>query len=342
MGVRTTSTPKSYFGRFKETGANADYVAPQGVSATGGNQSPPSGLTPGDGYVYHVFTASGSLVVASGTATDGSALILAGGGGGGASMGGGGGSGGALYDNGSVPIKPGTYTVTVGAGGVRGGVSGAGSPTNNGGTGGNSQFYHPDDPTPKRATALGGGGGGSYTYHHPGADGAPGGSGGGCGGNYPTSPHTLTNPGTQPANNPDPTIWTTLGNPSGAGSGTPYGGAGGGGLQTAGTGSPLPTTSGGPGGAGYPLPIFPGPGLGLPAIPSDVWGAGGQGNGYPNNPTPHRSPRDNIGGQGGPGQGPYPGGSAVTNSGSGGGGGTYSSGPGGSGGSGVVIVRYPA
>ena len=78
MGVRTTSTPKSYFGRFKETGANADYVAPQSVSATGGNQSPPSGLTPGDGYVYHVFTASGSLVVASGTATDGSALILAG------------------------------------------------------------------------------------------------------------------------------------------------------------------------------------------------------------------------------------------------------------------------
>ena len=81
-------------------------------------------------------------------------LVVAGGGGGGANKGGGGGAGGLIYNN-SFTVTPGSsYTVTVGTGGA--GIS---SPTNAGGTGGNSVFGS--------LTAYGGGGGATDTSNAP-------------------------------------------------------------------------------------------------------------------------------------------------------------------------------
>lgn len=307
-----------------------------GISASGGTE-----FEPGDGYKYHVFDVSGTLVVTAGESTDASVMVLAGGGGGGTSLGGGGGSGGMLYANGTYPIVPGTYTATIGGAGA-GGNPGGGSPTYNGGVGGNSEFYLPTEPAPEKGVALGGGGGGSYLYHHPGSLGTAGGCGGGTGGGYPTTPvGTGSNPGTQPANNPNPTVWTTYGFASGAGAGGGYGGAAGGGTAAiGGPGSPLPA-GGALGGDAVAIPIFPGPGLGETQIPSNKWGAGGQANGYPG-VTGGGTSTDSIGGTAGEPSGVNAGSNGVVNSGSGGGGGAYSAGPGFNGGSGIVIVRYSA
>jgi len=62
------------------------------IVASGGTKS-----TPGDGFIYHVFTSSGSLVVTEGTGSEFNCLIVGGGGGGGFDRGGGGGAGG-LYN----------------------------------------------------------------------------------------------------------------------------------------------------------------------------------------------------------------------------------------------------
>ena len=51
-------------------------AAPPVIDASGGTKA-----TPGDGYTYHVFTSSGSFVVASGT--DNMDILMVGGGGGG-------------------------------------------------------------------------------------------------------------------------------------------------------------------------------------------------------------------------------------------------------------------
>ena len=89
-------------GVFKEAdfslrGATQQSRKPQpALIATGGNQSPGDGLAPGNGYRYHTFTSSGSLVVtdAAGTAE---ILLVAGGGSGSGNSGyssyGGGGAG---------------------------------------------------------------------------------------------------------------------------------------------------------------------------------------------------------------------------------------------------------
>lgn len=85
-------------------------------------------------------------------------LVVGAGGAGGGNRGGGGGAGGVL--SGSTSITPGSYAVTVGAGGI--GVLGAG------GDGGSSSFQN--------IVASGAGGGGSSSS----AAGGPGGSGGGA------------------------------------------------------------------------------------------------------------------------------------------------------------------
>ncbi len=91
---------------------------PEPIAATGGTKS-----TPGDGYVYHVFTSSGSLSVTQGKGSEYNFLVVGAGGGGGFDRGGGGGAGG-LYNATDVKMgAPGTYPVTIGGGG-----SGAPSP----------------------------------------------------------------------------------------------------------------------------------------------------------------------------------------------------------------------
>ena len=82
-------------------------------SATGGNIA--DGITPGDGYTYHTFSTSGSLVV-SGTGTV-DILVVAGGGGGGGRAGGGGGAGGVVEVV-NAPLTGGSYSISVGSGGA--------------------------------------------------------------------------------------------------------------------------------------------------------------------------------------------------------------------------------
>ena len=82
------------------------------ISASGGNID---GATPGNGYVYHIFTASGAFTVNSG-AGDVEYVVVGGGAGGGYQAGGGGGSGGGV--SGTMPVTPGPITVTIGSGGT--------------------------------------------------------------------------------------------------------------------------------------------------------------------------------------------------------------------------------
>ena len=89
----------------------AQYVL-QGVIATGG------AISDGGGYRRHTFLSSGSFVVTNGGSID--YLVVGGGGSGGGNSstrsGGGGGAGG--YLTGTVSLAAGTYTITVGAGGM--------------------------------------------------------------------------------------------------------------------------------------------------------------------------------------------------------------------------------
>lgn len=84
--------------------------------ATGGSilQTVSSSVGRADTYNVHVFTSSGNLVVSEGGSVE--YLVVGAGGGGGSAMGGGGGAGGFLTGN--VTLTPGTYTVTIGAGGT--------------------------------------------------------------------------------------------------------------------------------------------------------------------------------------------------------------------------------
>ena len=77
-------------------------------------------------YAVHVFTNSSRMVITEGGLID--ILIVGGGGGGGASStgGGGGGAGGFVYRQGD-PVSPGTYNITVGAGGAGGCTNGLSS-----------------------------------------------------------------------------------------------------------------------------------------------------------------------------------------------------------------------
>ena len=117
----------------------------------------------------HFFTTVGSAsLVCSGTG-NAEILVIAGGGAGGSDRGGGGGGGGYIY-NSSYGLSTGTYSVTVGAGGV---PVQAGTPDGNGrqgGNGGNSSFTG-------LTVAVGGGGGGGCSGQR---DGLAGGSGGGA------------------------------------------------------------------------------------------------------------------------------------------------------------------
>ena len=101
------------------------------IDASGGNIV---GAEPGNGYKYHVFTSAGAFTVNSG-AGDVEYLVVAGGGGG---YGGGGGDGGyrssitgestggggSLESALPISTSPGSYTVTIGAGGKGAAVGG--------------------------------------------------------------------------------------------------------------------------------------------------------------------------------------------------------------------------
>jgi len=303
------------------------------ISATGGNQTPSSGLAPGNGYKYHVFTSTGpsSFVVSSAPAVATIEILMVAGGGGGGWLHYGGGAGGVIFYGStptpvtwgsSLPIVAGSYSLSVGAGGntpASGADSPAPTPALIAAHGGDTTFTHPSGPF----TAQGGGVG---LYAGSGFDTNPyyrGGSGGHGEGAYPGSP------------NPSPQRQGFPGAPPSTNSGNHGGGGAGGVGQPGPTGTSGWNSVGGAGGIGVQFPNFTGPLIGVPALnPLNGYYAGGGGGAARNDNNGGPAPQTGYGGAGGLGGGgsgvgsrgrTYPGGpapyvAAVTNSGGGGGG----------------------
>ena len=288
-----------------------------GISATGGDIT--LDIT---GYKVHIFTTVGpaTFQVNSG-AGDVEYLVVAGGGAGGGQYGGGGGAGGLRTNlsghplaGPSIPIGPGTYAVTVGAGGAYATPS-----ENQGVTGSDSSLQYSGGTI----TAFGGGGGGA-----PGGRGKDGGSGGG--GGAQSGPTAVRGTGNTPPLSPP------QGNPGGTGAylNGPRSGGGGGGAGAAGDNATDPEC--GDGGIGVQVLIAGNPSpIGTPGPSGDGWFAGGGGGGGFSS-TP---------GTGGAGGGANGGGSdapdATANTGGGGGGANHpNASTGGDGGPGIVVIRY--
>ena len=302
--------------------------------ATGGDAT----YTPGNGYKYHKFTTSGSLVISAQEPVNIDVLVVAGGGGGGAYYGGGGGGGGVAHAE-SMPIASGTYPVNIGSGGT----PPAGPPNSyTGDPGSNSYFGTPGQgigSQPDYILAKGGGGGGKGTE----VAGLTGGSGGGSGGGDPAPADGQE---TQSGTNPSPFV-TDYGNPGGFS--TPTGGyapAGGGGAGAAGGSINGDLDGAGNGGNGRAFPTFAYPLVGMsplnPRSPSNSHYAGGGGGGIY---SASATGREGKGGHGGGGAGggspsPFPE-NGIDTLGAGGGGRHGGDIPnGGDGGDGIVIVRY--
>jgi hypothetical protein len=243
--------------------------------ATGGT------VTPSGAYKIHTFTTTGNtnFILTSPASITAQVLVVGGGGSGGSAyVGGGGGAGGAVY-NATFTITAGTYTVTVGTGGVRTtagvgyvGPSGVNSSfssiTGTGGGGGGSYMN-------VAATNGGCGGGGPFNNGQfgtgsQGGNGAPygtdglggyncGGGGGGMGGTAPTPSGVRPSGGAGATYTVAGTAYTLAGG-GGAGSdgqgglgqaGGGLGGNGGGGGQTPSSGGDAtPNTGSGGGGGG--------------------------------------------------------------------------------------------
>ena len=289
-----------------------------GLTATGGVIS--DYTDSGTIYRSHIFTSSGTFNVSQ-LSTDYpntvDYLVVGGGGGGGSSYNGGSGGGGAggFRTGTGIPVStsPGSYTITVGAGGNRGNSA----PSHDPGFDGSLSSFGP-------ISSNGGGGGGSRA-----SSGRSGGSGGGTG-------DQLSSAGGS-GNSPTP-YSPPQGNPGGAGGdggSDRSGGGGGGASQSGSSGSPGPNQ--GRGGDGTVSSItgistyYAGGGGGgkyIPYAPTTPL-SGGAGGGAPGGIAPQNTP--NI----------APSASQATGGGGGGGGGReVADGFGGKGGSGIVVVRY--
>ena len=308
---------------------------PAFVAATGGT------VTTSTDYKIHTFTGDGCFVVSCGGNAVGSNtvdyLVIAGGGSGGTSdRAGGGGGGGYRFSNGTasgcysagpaplgasaLPVSATTYPITVG-----GGAAGVTGPNNKGNQGSNSVF------STITSTGGGWGGAGSLTYGNTTMDGGNGGSGGGSGGTGDTNPADPLG-GVQGTGNTPP-VSPPQGNPGGAGQHFPgewaAGGGGGGAGAVGGVPSPKSTPLATPaitgaGGAGLtscitgsPVTRTGGGGATGGNIPASLGGSGGGGGGC----------NSGTGGGGG------------ANTGSGGGAGPNPAGSG-AGGKGIVVIRY--
>ena len=279
----------------------------------------PNPNTPGNGYIYHIFTAPGTFTVTTSGYID---LLLVGGGAGGgkgspSSVRGGGGGAGGFREEYNIFCPAQSYTITIGSGG-----NGTSSYGGNGSPGGTSYFTSPPagfkliNNTTSTSLSVGGGGGGSGAGS---GLGSPQGSGGGGEGN---------------GGGPGPS--GTYGSPGGRGNVSPYYAAGaGGGAYELGANAP----GGNYGGAGGDGRVAFAGDTGIPTgyggpAPSEQFGgsgrcfAGGGGG----------AGRSGAGAGGAGGAGGGNGGNATTNTGSGGGG---SSPPGsaGNGAPGIVIIR---
>jgi len=271
------------------------------------------------GFKYHLFTSSSNFVVSMDSKTV-NYLVVGGGGGGGDRHGGGGGGGGVL--TGTWTASVGTYTVTVGLGGVAGYYETNNStPRGAGIKGGDSSL----SGTGVSVTANGGGGGGTYDGNPTGTVG----SGGGGGGNNLGG------------------VAGTAGQGNSGGSGAGPGGGGGGGAG--GVGANANTSTGGIGTTSYStqlLAVGYGTSFAVPTSPNVVISGGvayiaaGGGGAASGGPGPGGS-----GGLGGGGRGDWNASfiqAGTANTGGGGGGSRSESEPsfGRDGGSGLVLLWY--
>lgn len=219
--------------RYDVSGKNREFYTFENAPGLGSYATGGTVIDGGDGYIYHIFTGSGTFTVDRPPAAIDSVdyLIVAGGGAvipepAGAS--GGGGAGGLLFGN--VPVSNGSYPIVVGGGGP--------SVNNVPTTTGNQRNGSPS--TAFGLIATGGGSGGNVA---PGGDGRPGGSGGGG-----AFPGAIGGAGNVPATIPRQGYSGAT--PAGSASGG--GGAGGNGIA----GGPS-TSQVGAGGSGRLDPNFP-------------------------------------------------------------------------------------
>ena len=352
------------------TGSRFGFGAgPSGGGAAGalqitGGTTTPAGIAPGNGYRYHVFTSSGSLVVASGS-TNIEYLVVGGGGAGGGYYGGAGGGGGVRSNDPAggpggpspsrepdYPITPGTYPIVVGAGGD--------SPVYEGG--GHSSFNDTNVNSLGKIRSEGGGagsqgGGAGYPQGHPGGSGGGGGAGPGTTG---AGVGNRLIPGSDGNYGGNDTPVPNQGFPGGTG-GSPSGqynaGGGGGAGGAGGNGDPNSLSGGSFGGPGKANPSFAAP-LIAPEIPSPVrtrfttdvgptglFGGGGGGHRGNQGSYGDRAGPGGGGGVGGPGNSPQGGEPGCDFTGGGAGGHSLNPGnsapyDGGDGGKGIVIIRY--
>jgi hypothetical protein len=272
----------------------------------------------GTNYTAHIFTGSGTFEVLTGGEAE--VLVVAGGGGGGSDMGGGGGAGGLIYTN-AMALTPGSYSVSVGAGGNG---APAGTDQVRGVNGADSVFGS--------LTAIGGGGGAS-DHDGAGSPAGDGGSGGGASGHNNNRGLGAAGQGNDGGNTGGD--WRPGGGGGAGAAGVNSPADGGVGLEFDLLGTPYYFAGGG-GGAGYNGTAPGDGGLG--------GGGGGAGGDNPNSVGGGSALNSGTGGTAGGGQINLPGGDAGANTGGGGGGGSHynSNNKGGNGGSGIVIVRYAA
>jgi len=305
-----------YFRSTFVRGGGGDIPTPPPLTATGGTKTSYSSYTVHTFLVADNGTPTGSFVVENAPDSFTCDILVVGGGGAGGSgnagayEGGGGGAGGMrTFPN--QPVGNGTFTVTVGSGGV------ADQATLAPNLGGYSELAL---PSPLRSEGGGAGGmsimlGSSF-----------GGSGGGCIRNgTPGGQNHVAGPGKQ-GDSPSPSPAPTQGNAGGAGysSGAQSGGGGGGGAG--GAGGSAGTNQGGNGGVGLQNNYRTG---------SNVYYAGGGGGvGFNGGPG--------TGGNGGGGPGGNVGTDGTANTGGGGGAGDSNGGNdnGGNGGPGIIVIRY--
>ena len=249
MGIKSINNlASSFLNLWASTGKEAALA-----SASGGNIS---GLEPGNGYTYHVFTGPGSLDVTGEGFSNVEIVVVGGGGGGGGgncapldsapfTCGGAGGGAGCVTKTIIPTLTEGSYSVSIAAGGGGGGGYSPTAPSRPQAEGGDSKFA-PGTPVAVEAGGGGSGGGGNSKFGSSGVwEGSPdqtgkGGSGGG---------HCFDGSG------PASSDGGGNANPGGRASSSPTNKTIGGGGGAAGAGNPGPgegsNGGSGPGGAGY-------------------------------------------------------------------------------------------
>ena len=300
------------------------------VASISGGTNTVTSYTDGSGNAWRVYTFLESGNFTTDVVSKCDVLVVAGGGGGGAWVGAGAGAGGMIVRPGKI-LSPGTYTITIGAGGA--------GDYNPGGYAGMPAGANGQDTTfDSVLTAKGGGKGPSHT--HAGSSG-----GSGCGG----TPYASNRTGLAETQTGQAGDSGTYGYGNAGGNGAsyvndPYAGGGGGGAGGAGeaaTGTNSSNCTIGDGGIGKTNDYRTG---------ANVYYAGGAGGGHHDGaPVDYGEGTISTGGggagNGATGAGTYDGQNGTNNTGGGGGGAGRTGGlasRGGTGGSGIVVVRLGA